>query len=912
MAAFPLTSQQLRFEVDRVRRNDRENGDESLVIGFRAPGPWRGDAEVNLDGRRYSVVRADTALEFREALAGAEADDRPTVVLTSLDQAELGHDVVARLARSKLWPVDPWEGVKGLFRARQLDPALREACLAHALLEHQPPGRGYDPVPAGVLDAGTAWRAIYRHALGMEDREPDLPGLLRWAAETGAGRYLASPADLRTAIRSRLAATLGKAAVAILDVVESGVSRDALALALVFEVVFAEAEADEPSLRAAAARLERFHLNRPVEPDIERTLARAGQDAIDDLALVDPTRAQAHLLRADNLLRDVGAAPLAHLGSRTPLAWEARLRRFAVTLAEEAEHVEGAGDLGASEEGFRLVAGHALSGHDPYRARLERAGMALRLARWLRTPEDAPGSFAQLARRYAEEIAFVDWARDSLAGGDDLPELGDAFGRIGQAAADRRAGFSRAFAVALADWTASGSDPGAVLRVEDVAARAVGAVLESRTPVLLIVMDGMSWPVARELLADLGKQHHRVEAVLPGTGGPPPPVIAAIPSVTELSRMSLLAGYLHRGDQGVEKRLFRDNPGLQRGVERNHPPLIFHKGQLTQGGRGALDEAVVRAIAEPRNRVVAAVINAVDDRLAGASQVRDAWTVEAIRPLGALLRAARESGRVVILASDHGHVWHRDAPITRAEDASARWRPADGPARDGEVLLDGERVRGPGDARRLIAAWSEEVRYGAARNGYHGGASPREMVAPLVILADATAREPAPEPCEPRPLPWWDGPGEVRRPEAAPKISPQSPPKPRTPAGYLPFGEPNEDEPHPPLVAHSDERPPVVTGWLNRLVGSETYKAQRQAVRKFAPEDEAVVRALAALVDRGGAMTPAALARAVGQPALRVDGFVAKLQRLLNVDGYDVVRLDRQRDLVELDEALLRRQFDLE
>jgi hypothetical protein len=56
-------------------------------------------------------------------------------------------------------------------------------------------------------------------------------------------------------------------------------------------------------------------------------------------------------------------------------------------------------------------------------------------------------------------------------------------------------------------------------------------------------------------------------------------------------------------------------------------------------------------------------------------------------------------------------------------------------------------------------------------------------------------------------------------------------------------------------------------------------------------------------------MTPTALARAVGQPALRIDGFVAKLQRLLNVDGYDVLRLDRQRDLVELEDALLRRQF---
>jgi predicted AlkP superfamily phosphohydrolase/phosphomutase len=99
-------------------------------------------------------------------------------------------------------------------------------------------------------------------------------------------------------------------------------------------------------------------------------------------------------------------------------------------------------------------------------------------------------------------------------------------------------------------------------------------VLDSKTPVLLIVMDSMSWPVARELLADLRKQHW-VEAILPGTGGPPPPVIAAIPSVTELSRMSLLAGYLHRGDQGVEKRLFRDNPGLQR--------LLYYTSMSTYG-----------------------------------------------------------------------------------------------------------------------------------------------------------------------------------------------------------------------------------------------------------------------------------------------------------------------------------------
>ena len=93
---------------------------------------------------------------------------------------------------------------------------------------------------------------------------------------------------------------------------------------------------------------------------------------------------------------------------------------------------------------------------------------------------------------------------------------------------------------------------------------------------------------------------------------------------------------------------------------------------------------------------------------------------------------------------------------------------------------------------------------------------------------------------------------------------------------------------------------------------SPAYQAQRQMVRKFAPEDQVVLKVLEALVGQDGSMTPAALARRVDVPLVRLDGLVAKLQRLLNLDGYDVLKLDRHRDLVELDVALLRRQFELE
>jgi len=190
---------------------------------------------------------------------------------------------------------------------------------------------------------------------------------------------------------------------------------------------------------------------------VGRTLARAGSDALDDLARDEPESSQAHLLRADALLKEVQAAPLAHLGRRTPLAWEARLCRFARVLAEitKGGNGDGAGavaGLAACEVQFDRVAEHALSGQASYRGRLERARMGLRLARWFCTPEeDVGGSFGQLSCRYRDEIAFVDRARDSLAGGDELAELTDAFARIERAASGRRATFSRAFATALAD-----------------------------------------------------------------------------------------------------------------------------------------------------------------------------------------------------------------------------------------------------------------------------------------------------------------------------------------------------------------------------------------------------------------------------------------------------------------------------
>ena len=52
--------------------------------------------------------------------------------------------------------------------------------------------------------------------------------------------------------------------------------------------------------------------------------------------------------------------------------------------------------------------------------------------------------------------------------------------------------------------------------------------------------------------------------------------------------------------------------------------------------------------------------------------------------------------------------------------------------------------------------WSERVRYGSRKNGYHGGATAQETVVPLLVLAPAELTVQGYEPAV-IPLPfWWD------------------------------------------------------------------------------------------------------------------------------------------------------------
>src|SRR6185436_8007563 len=155
-------------------------------------------------------------------------------------------------------------------------------------------------------------------------------------------------------------------------------------------------------------------------------------------------------------------------------------------------------------------------------------------------------------------------------------------------------------------------------------------------------------------------------------------VIAALPTITTVSRTSLLCGALRRGTSQMERDGFRTHPGLVAASRSAFPPVLFHKGDLIDTGGVGLAAAVQDEIARPARQVVGVVINTVDDYLAKGDQLRLHWACDAIRPLRSLLDAARDAGRIIVLTSDHGHVLDRDTEYRPYVTESLRCRPDDG------------------------------------------------------------------------------------------------------------------------------------------------------------------------------------------------------------------------------------------
>jgi len=902
MTVATISPQQLRSLVEDKWQRDKD----APAFVLHVTTSWRGPSEIDVDfgdaaGRAF-VVRADTVFQVREELLNAERRNRRIILLTRLQSSDLGHDVVARLARCKLFPIDDWASLCSLFRAKELDRSICDPAIAQALMENAPTD-GYPPVSAGILDAGTVWRAISRHVFEMGESEPDLVGLLLWAtSKSGSARYLKASDELKGSLSQRLTSRLGDVADSVLRFIESDAGPSAVALAVVCQVVFGEGQ--DTTLDAAAARMEQYHGNKPVSKGVGRTLARAAQDAIADLDRPEDHRiAQHHLQLADDLLRQFRCEDHAYRNRLTLLGYEQRLARLGEQIVSAIE-APSESAIQRCEELQHHITAHRLAKVGRYQERALRTEMAVRLVRWLSRPPLSSPAFADLASIYLKELAFVDWARESICRGDEVADLSKAYQQLDQVVFTRRSEFSQVFAKALVDWTSVGSKFAGICGVEDVLAQVVAKVAGADNRVLLIVLDGMSWAVCHELLDDIRREHW-FEATLDESSFPPLPVIATVPSVTNFSRATLLSGKLMNGDQGLEKRNFEDHPALKACCDKKNPPVLFHKKEATEGMRGVVGDDLSKAIVSDKNRVVGVVINAIDDFLSKGEQMPMLWTISRISPLGAILKLARDSGRVVILASDHGHVWHRQDARKFASETGSRWRLNAGPLEDGELVVSGTRVRDGREGNAVIVPWTEAIFYERQHNGYHGGATPQEMVCPLVILRDKSSAYSGLFPCEyPKPEWWASAPTPTTLIEAV--SMPVLPKQRETLFDDMP------EEPEESVRPDEAVKPATTKDWIKRLLASQAYKDQKGMIRRHAPEDALIQSSLEALDANGGIMTPAAFAKAADLPPARLDPLIAQMKRLLNVDGYEILTLNRNENKVELNVAKLKRQFDLD
>lgn len=876
----------------------RQKLPKATVIGIRSPGRWTEQPGVTSDNE-YLIRQCDSPLSFRMALREPVDASTTKVLITNLEDQDLGADVLLRLAKRRLLQIDPWQIVRSLFDAQAVDPRLTQSpWIAESLLDSIPSG-GFPPARGGFLDAETVWPILLNTSIQLPSDAPDLITLLRWSLDADAtSRFRACESDFRDGAISWLTEKAGSAAEVILRCIERLERPDAVAIGLAASVVY-HPQALGKLEKATGILEERYFGSEAPEPEDMQRWSVTSQTVIRELR-TDGSRAYRNVVqRGDEILQEIKAADFAHLSDSSPMGFDQRLARLGERLSDVLETGVG----GSQDE---LMSCHrSVRAHDKAieeDRRLQRVDMSMRLIRWLsqrtQQPESEPQSFEEATQHHLREGGFVDWARLSLRKGDGVEVLSRAFAQLLDKVTEIRKQQARTFGKLLADWTAAGSVGDEVLPVERILEEVV-APLAEKGLVLVIVVDGMSIAVARELLADVTR-HEWIAISEPGRtfnrAG-----LATIPSVTEFSRTSLLCGTLRQGDQHVEAAAFPEHPALLSHSRSGSPPVLFHKASLSEDEDSGLAPDVRREIASTHRRVVGVVVNAVDDHLFKGEQIDARWTRDVIRILPALLHEARIARRLVVLVSDHGHILdcHTSQRTYRDELAGGeRWRSAAGEVEDDEFRVQGSRVVPEG--QELIAPWSEKIRYGSKRNGYHGGLTPQEMVVPIAVLSstDDLPRNWTEQPIDTPD--WWDetSPAGIPSRTAEPKLKPVKPP-----GGTL---FPIEDDETPDVVADV----PVAT-WVSRLLTCSVFEDQKRLGGRGVPGNEVFARLLSSLDDRGGKMTGAALARVLEFPAIRLPGLLAKAERVLNVDGYDVLRRDETSGTVELNRDLLLTQFDL-
>jgi hypothetical protein len=877
-------------------------------------------------GRDMQVVPVRSELELRSRLPPLHEDD-PRMVFLVPWTVDVPLDIQGRFARDgRVIRIGREARLKRLFGVGEVDVEALRSPLTDWLL--RPSGSGSYSVREGRLTHDLMWAAWLRQERAVDTEGGlALDALLAWAAVDARAKAFTDGAGAVPRLRDELLAvlerSLGPAGPLAWAAWEQGRGRTLLELAVLFEALADSTDAAVRMWTKTRLRTDLGVTDEAVLADVPRALGRAAGTALRYLERRrDAATARDVVKAAEDRVDDAEIRAALAPSTRLPAALDARLGALGEALAVAAQTPTGV-ELSRVESLVRAVEGHSLAREGDGARHLERGWMAVRLLAWLVARPDAEPSrgatpfdaVEELGRWYAEEGGYVDWARRSARGSAPT-----AFGRgvqaVVEAADSARTDLDRRFARALAEWHAAGQPAHHVVPIDKAMDRVAARFLDEAEDrrLLVLLLDGMAWAQAVELLDSLSDRAWGPlawQTTKKGRigDGMYPVMLAAVPSMTEFSRAAFFAGKLIPQGTTEETRKdrdrFRENKVVRKYFAATDAPTLLLSSDSQTGG-GAASEAALRLVGDKGQRVVALVLNAIDDSLKGNAATRHPWRVENIASLGDLLDKARDAGRAVLLTSDHGHV-PADRLLSKGTlpSGGARWRPltsATDPVQEFEVAFKADSVWMPKGAWGVALMADDTGRWGGSSHaGEHGGATLAEVIAPCVLVGAEGLEGPVPDDAlrvrDPFVPSWWHL--SVSAPSVA--VADEAPAAPAPPK-QLTFAvvAPPKPQPTPP-PRHPSEAP---TSAFARSKVLEA-RAPDAALRKQ------VTQAVDFLLARNGVATAAVFATELDVRLRRVGGFVATLQEVLNVDGYEVLRFDATGQQVALEIGKLRLLFEV-
>ncbi len=865
---------------------------------------------VTTDDGPYEVVPARSEMELRERLFGDRRDDatdgRIFVLSWPTAGATLPLDLRPLFAKGRVLRLIARERLEQRLGGRYVAEEVASSEIGQVLdaipLERLP---RYD---APTIDVAGAWRLYLGARVGLPIfTRPDGPSLLLWLLGAKGG------AEFRREVRGRkqlpeeldrfLAREFGSLARTAWVAFEAERGRAFVVAGIVVQALLAaikETPTLTPEERGAAdLRIRQLQGEHSVPDDLLGTWAAESVDAIRDL--------DARGRRSESFdSRQLGTVDVAtllreadqrtdHLSdrlvARSDLLPRARVARLAALSRHASEVASAKATTADALETTRVLLAdlkrHILvhESEPTFRAAQSLARLTSYLVCERRgTLRDSPGADATLKQWAAFQVqhggALDRAVRELIA--QHVPELASGAADVRRVVRDVRARANKAFAVRLQAFHLAGAptehDLGLLV---DVGARSIAPFLDAdpENRLCVLLLDGLSWGVAHELFESLGAVGWGPTQGNERSGEPtwPMPVLAALPSITAVSRSAFFAG--HTPSPGTPEPHSDQDPNRW----ANHAALSRFKPELflkkAIGTGSDLPTAVVDTIRDRSKRLVGVVVNAVDDWLSGPQQIAHGFGIEVVKPLRALLALCADVGRTILIASDHGHTVNEDLTLPE-ESLHSRWRlpSAKEPASDGELLFAGPKVWCPPGSSGVLLPFVSGATYTHKKVGHHGGATLEEVVAPVVFFDQNGARFPKPH--------WWTLEAGVSAPRS------------EGAAATVTTGD------HPLFAA------PVAVGGLSARLNATELWAER---RKLLPARFAEQRLYALLdaMERRARISGVEFTEITGEPERRMGGFATQAGFALNVDGAEVLVHDREQRRLVLDLELLMQIFEV-